>query len=148
VNGTLAFEPVDWVFTVKDWMCRDFSPLGLLGFFPLFTSQFDDFGDLLRFSDDVLRRIPLGFNNADEFAEFGTRLKGGLEKAGYGSVQAVFQGSSVTGEKYTTGAVFDVERVSDFDIALASPDFLQRAKQLGIGLRSGGIRTGPLRWPP
>lgn len=34
--------------------------------------------------------------------------------------------------------------MSDFDIALASPDLLQRAQSLGIGLRSGGTRTGPL----
>ena len=50
----------------------------------------------------------------------------------------------MTGVKYATGVPFDVGRVSDFDIALASPSLLQRAKELGIGLRSGGIRTGPL----
>ena len=93
---------------------------------------------------EALRRIPLGFKNADEFAQFGARLKGGLENAGYEGVQAIFQGSSVTGVKYTTGAPFDVGRVSDFDIALASPTLLQRAKELGIGLRGGGTRTGPL----
>jgi filamentous hemagglutinin len=90
------------------------------------------------------RTIPLGFKNADEFAQFGARLKQGLQNAGYGDVQAIFQGSSVTSVKYTTGAPFDVGRVSDFDIALASPTLLQRAKELGIGLRGGGIRTGPL----
>ncbi|MBD9634374.1 hypothetical protein [Pseudomonas sp. PDM19] len=34
--------------------------------------------------------------------------------------------------------------MSDFDIALAGPELLQRAQSLGIGLRSGGTRTGPL----
>lgn len=34
--------------------------------------------------------------------------------------------------------------MSDFDVALASPELLQRAQALGIGLRSGGTRTGPL----
>jgi hypothetical protein len=35
--------------------------------------------------------------------------------------------------------------LSDFDIALASRELLERASALGIGLRSGGTRTGPLR---
>lgn len=56
-----------------------------------------------------------------------------------------FRGSSVTGVKYTTGAPFDVGRVSDFDIALTSPELFQRAKELGIGLRGGGTRTIPLK---
>lgn len=34
--------------------------------------------------------------------------------------------------------------MSDFDIALAGSELLQRARSLGIGLRSGGTRTGPL----
>ena len=62
----------------------------------------DDAADVLRGvenASDTLRRIPLGFKNTDEFAQFGARLKGGLEKAGYEGVQAIFQGSSVTGVK-------------------------------------------------
>ncbi|WP_232282831.1 RHS repeat-associated core domain-containing protein [Roseiflexus sp. RS-1] len=111
------------------------------------ASHGDEAADALRAVEnagDTLRRIPLGFKNANEFAQFGARLKGGLENAGYEGVQAIFQGSSVTGVKYTTGAPFDVGRVSDFDIALASPTLLQRAKELGIELRGGGTRTGPL----
>lgn len=54
------------------------------------------------------------------------------------------QGSAVTGQSFKTGQAFDVGRVSDFDVALASPELLQRAQSLGIGLRSGGMRTGPL----
>jgi RHS repeat-associated protein len=95
--------------------------------------------------EGVERVIPRGFKNANEFAQFGTRLKEGLRNSGYEDVQAIFQGSSVTGEKFTTGAPFDVGRVSDFDIALASPDLLQRAKQIGVELRSKGTRTGPLK---
>jgi filamentous hemagglutinin len=89
--------------------------------------------------------IPLGFGSADEFAQFGSRLYAGLGKAGIDDVTAIFQGSSVTGKKFTTGAAFDVGRLSDFDIALASRTLLQRAKELGIELRSGGTRTGPLK---
>ena len=50
----------------------------------------------------------------------------------------------MTGQGFRTGVAFDVGRVSDFDIALASPQLLDRASTLGIGLRSGGTRTGPL----
>jgi hypothetical protein len=32
----------------------------------------------------------------------------------------------------------------DYDIALGGSDLFERAKQLGIGLRGGGSRTGPL----
>ena len=46
--------------------------------------------------------------------------------------------------KFTTGAAFDVGRVSDFDIALAGRDIFSAAQEGGIGLRAGGIRTGPL----
>jgi hypothetical protein len=46
--------------------------------------------------------------------------------------------------KYTTGAPFDVGRVSDYDIALAGRDIFSAAEDAGIGLRGGGIRTGPL----
>ena len=59
-------------------------------------------------------------------------------------LSAIFQGSSVTGQSFRTGVAFDVGRVSDFDIALASPQLLDRASTLGIGLRSGGTRTGHL----
>ena len=39
---------------------------------------------------------------------------------------------------------FDRGRVSDFDIALAGDGLLQKAKSLGIPLRSVGSRTRPL----
>ncbi|PLR65507.1 hypothetical protein QCBJ_00180 [Pseudomonas sp. QC2] len=67
-----------------------------------------------------------------------------MARAGYGNVEPILQGSAVTGKSFKTGQEFDVGRVSDFDIALASPELLQRAQSLGIGLRSGGSRTGPL----
>ena len=93
---------------------------------------------------DAAESIPHGFANEAEFNAFGKQLNEGLAQAGYGEAKPVFQGSSVTGKKFTTGAAFDVERVSDFDIALADPKLIAKAKELGIGLRSGGTRTGPL----
>jgi hypothetical protein len=117
------------------------------------ASHADDAADLARSATRISenlaqeaaqRTLPLGFRNADKFAQFGARLKQGLQNAGYGDVQAAFRGSSVTGVSFKTGAPFDVGRVSDFDLALASSTLLQRAKKLGIGLRGGGTRTEPL----
>ena len=89
-------------------------------------------------------KLPHGFPSQEEFSRFGAQLQSGLQQAGYDDVQAAFQGSSVTGQKYTTGEMFDVGRVSDYDIALGSQKLFSRAQELGISLRGGGIRTGPL----
>ncbi|WP_250655935.1 RHS repeat-associated core domain-containing protein [Alkalimarinus coralli] len=92
----------------------------------------------------VTKAAAHGFKNAGEFAKFGKTLNSGLADAGFGGTKALLQGSAVTGKSFRTGKAFDAGRVSDFDIALAGPEILARAKQLGIGLRSGGTRTGPL----
>jgi|APMI01.1.fsa_nt_gi hypothetical protein len=86
-----------------------------------------------------------GFSSADEVASFAANLRGGLAKAGYDDVTPIMQGSAVTGRSHR-GWAFDAgPKASDFDVALASPTLLARAQSLGIGLRSGGVRTGPLR---
>ena len=91
------------------------------------------------------KKVPRGFSSADEFASFGNNLNSGLKKAGFRDTQAIFQGSSVTGKSFRTGKPFDVGRRSDFDIALAGDGIFSKAQSLGIPLRSGGTRTGPLR---
>jgi filamentous hemagglutinin len=88
--------------------------------------------------------IPFGFKNAEEFVQFGKNIRAGLSRAGYGNTEPILQGSAITGKSFKTGESFDVNRVSDFDIGLADSTLLNRAKELGIGLRSGGTRTGPL----
>jgi hypothetical protein len=93
----------------------------------------------------ALREVPLGFADAEEFRAFGAHLVQGLHAAGYHDVVPVFQGSSVTGVKHTTGELFDVGRTSDFDIALASPTLFARAKALGVELRGRRSRTGPIK---
>jgi hypothetical protein len=93
---------------------------------------------------NAANKIPGTFATAEEFSRFGADIQSGLTRAGYTDVQPILQGSAVTGRSYSTGAAFDVGRVSDFDVALASSSLLQRAQELGIELRSGGIRTGPL----
>ena len=83
-----------------------------------------------------------GFSSARAFNQFGSTLNTGLADAGFSGTRAILQGSAVTGRNFRTGQAFNA--ASDFDIALASPAILNRARQLGIGLRSGGTRTGPL----
>ena len=89
-------------------------------------------------------QIPKGFANSAALQSFSNALSDGLERAGYGNTRAIMQGSAVTGKSFSTGKPFDAGRVSDFDVALAGGDIFERAKELGIGLRSGGTRTGPL----
>jgi len=87
---------------------------------------------------------PLGFADPAEFGRFGAQLGAGLRQAGYGDVRAAFQGSSVTGRDYLSGAPFDVGRRSDFDVALGGRSLFERARSIGVELRSGGTRTAPL----
>jgi uncharacterized protein YukE len=88
--------------------------------------------------------IPLGFADAEEFAAFTRRLRGGLADAGYPDAVPVLQGSAVTGVKYTTGQPFDAGRRSDFDIAVVDPTLFGRAQELGVSLRRNPPRTAPL----
>ncbi|MES2349853.1 MAG: hypothetical protein V4641_20005, partial [Pseudomonadota bacterium] len=88
--------------------------------------------------------VPHGFGSLDEFTQFGTDMRVGLDRAGYGNAEPLLQGSAVTGKSFKTGQPFDLGRVSDFDVALADPSLLAKAEELGIGLRSSGTRTGPL----
>ena len=88
--------------------------------------------------------MPKGFKSPQAFDEFKSALGSGLENAGYNDAGATFQGSSVTGKSFRTGEAFDVGRTSDFDIAISGESLMNKAKELGIPLRSGGVRTGPL----
>jgi SEC-C motif len=83
--------------------------------------------------------IPHGFNSADEFQQFASRLKGELPEG----TQPLFQGSSVTGASYKTGQPFDVGRLSDFDIGLAGSELFEKAAALGLKVKDG-TRIGPL----
>lgn len=49
---------------------------------------------------NAYRNILRGFSNAEEFSNFGGKLKSGLNSAGYDNVKPVFQGSSVTGKSF------------------------------------------------
>ncbi|MGQ0520792.1 MAG: hypothetical protein ACT4PX_06555 [Actinomycetota bacterium] len=88
--------------------------------------------------------VPKGFGTRERFAAFGRRLLAGLRSAGFADARAGLQGSSVTGVSYRTGAPFDLGRTSDLDVTVASSTAMDRARALGIALRSDGTRTGPL----
>ncbi|MDB5616721.1 SpvB/TcaC N-terminal domain-containing protein [Tardiphaga sp.] len=92
----------------------------------------------------VNRGFPLGFKSRGQFRQFGSALIAGLKRAGFGDIRAAFQGSSVTGRSAETGQLFDIGRVSDFDIGIVSPTLLERAKAAGAFLRHSGASTGPL----
>ena len=85
---------------------------------------------------------PKGFAGKDDYNEFVGALNSGLVVAGYVGTVAAFQGSSVTGVSFIGGRPFGAH--SDYDIAIGGADIFARARELGIPLRSGGTRTGPL----
>ena len=89
--------------------------------------------------------LPQGFSNTDDFEKFGANVFSHLEKQGYTDVKPIMQGSAVTGQSYRTGKAFDDNRISDFDVALASKELMKKAEEAGIGLRGKGTRTGPLQ---
>lgn len=90
----------------------------------------------------LVPEIPHGFKSEEAFAEFSGTLKTGLKSVANDAI-AMFQGSSVTGKSYKTGAAFDVGRVSDYDIAVGSRQLFAKAQKEGIIIREGK-RTGPL----
>ncbi|HMA47824.1 MAG TPA: hypothetical protein VKP11_11635 [Frankiaceae bacterium] len=85
--------------------------------------------------------LPHGFADATQLGAFGRQVHEGLAEAGFPEAEAALQGSSVTGVKFTTGEPFDLDRVSDLDVALAGDRLLERARELGVELRGGGGRT-------
>lgn len=101
-------------------------------------------GTWLRFPPDPVAGLPLGFAGVADFIAFAGELHDGLAAAGYPWTTAAFQGSSVTGAAYHDGRPFDVDRVSDYDLALGGDAIFDAAVSHGVALRSGGTRTGPL----
>jgi RHS repeat-associated protein len=93
---------------------------------------------------DAVSPAPLGFASPAHFAEFSATLSTGLGAAGARGTTAFLTGSAVSGANFRTGSGFDVGRISDLDVALVSTRLLNRASDLGLALRGGGTRTGPL----
>ncbi len=89
--------------------------------------------------------VPLGFNSRREFEEFSRKAWDNLSAAGHSDAEPFIEGSAVTGHKYETGEIFDVGRRSDYDLAIVSPSLMRRARELGVEMRGGGMRTAKLR---
>jgi hypothetical protein len=92
----------------------------------------------------IARGFPLGFKSLGQFRQFGQALQAGLARAGLGDVKAIVQGSAATGRSAETGALFDVGRTSDLDIALVGKDLLEQARAAGVDIRGSGMSSGPL----
>jgi len=92
----------------------------------------------------TFKKIPLGAANMTVLKNFGTELLTGLEDLGVKDSKLFILGSSVTGKSFKTGLPFDVGRVSDWDLAIASPSLLEKAKEVHVPLRSGRTRSANL----
>jgi filamentous hemagglutinin len=88
--------------------------------------------------------VPHGFKSKGDFDEFSGKLYSGLEAAGHTDSKVFIRGSAASGASFKTGKPFDSGRRSDFDLAIVSPELFEKAKNLGIGVRQGASRTGPL----
>lgn len=83
--------------------------------------------------------IPLGFSSYGQLQQFATEIQSTIAKAGYGSGSPILmKGSSVSGRSYSPGPLFDVGRVSDFDVAIVNPELLKKAEELGIAKYGSG----------
>ncbi len=92
----------------------------------------------------TLQQIPLGAAHYPKYLEFGNSLIQSLQKIGVEDAGLYIRGSSVTGKSFRSGQAFDVGRMSDWDVSIASPTLLNRAKELGIPMMSKGTRSIPL----
>jgi hypothetical protein len=90
------------------------------------------------------RTIPLGFDSEQDFKAMSNAIASDLRRRGYEDTVAVMQGSSVTGASHQRQVPFDVERRSDYDVALCSPTLFAAAVKAGVQVRGGGVRTMPL----
>jgi filamentous hemagglutinin len=148
--ASIANPPVDAAqqVTVQQYVSAGLLPIAvILSRGP--TAVISTLGSALRWIPMLWQQekvVPRGFTSQLQFQRFGRRLKDGLEEAGYADAEAAIQGSSVTGVAGAPGRNSEPLRdlTSDFDVAIGSPELLARAKELGIELRSGGSRTGPL----
>ena len=89
--------------------------------------------------------VPLGFNTREEFRDFGRTVWSGLNEAGHRDAVPYMRGSSVTGHNFSTGEIFDLNRTSDYDIAIVSRDLFKAAQRMGIRMKDNGTRTVNLK---
>lgn len=88
------------------------------------------FGDVLG-AGKLLKILPRGFETIETFAQFSSHLHAGLKAAGADDATVIIRGSAVTGKSWDAAVPFDLGRLSDFDLALASPGLLRRSQSCG-----------------
>ena len=87
--------------------------------------------------------ISHGFDSIADWEAFSAKLHDGLAAAGYPEARGAVQGSAATGRSFVGGQPFDLGRVSDLDVAIASDRLLADAAER-IKLWSKGMRTPPV----
>jgi len=97
--------------------------------------------------------VPLGMAGREEVEGLVATVRQGLAAGGATKARVALRGSAVTGRKFDdkagtySGRPFDGDPTdpSDYDLAIVSPEFLEKAKELEVPLAQGGRRTGVLR---
>lgn len=119
------------------------SPNMMMAKDPSKISQTSGKSPIERVFDETGQQVPFGFKNPEAFKAFQKTLDELPE-----GTSVFFEGSAVTGKKYTTGAPFDSGRVSDFDISLVNDNLFIKALDLGrtegFKVKSPPNRIGPL----
>jgi RHS repeat-associated protein len=90
---------------------------------------------------------PFGFATHADYIDFGREFRDGFIQAGYHDADVFVRGSSVTGQRFddVTKTYYPlVGEPGDFDLAVSGDEFLRDVKGLGMRLREGRSRSGPL----
>lgn len=86
--------------------------------------------------------VPFGFPSVTEFDAFKQLLSKGLKKAGYADAEALLQGSAASGISYSKQVPFGTH--SDFDVAISGRSIFNKASKMGMEVKPGPSRIGPL----
>ncbi len=92
----------------------------------------------------LLSHVPYGFTSRQALEAFSAQANGALARAGVTDAAIYLRGSATTGIRYKTGESIAATGPGDLDLAIASPELLKRAQDLGVPLRSSGTRSAPM----
>lgn len=92
----------------------------------------------------LLAHVPYGFESRQAFDAFASQAHKALTDAGVRDGTVYLRGSSVTGYRYRTGESIATQGPGDLDLAVVSPELLEKARGAQIQLRGSGTRSMPL----
>lgn len=92
----------------------------------------------------LLAHVPYGFESRQAFDAFASQAHKALTDAGVRERTVYLRGSSVTGYRYRTGESIATQGPGDLDLAVVSPELLEKARGAQIQLRGSGTRSMPL----